>query len=204
MPIINFGEIFYNYVDNGVIDDASIFALNSFSKSDLEGGGFDLVGNPSEFHLYEKEYLLSYCRRVVYINFKHYFVSEQRIGNGFDIARGRSGIRLITLLRHYIRHKNLRRVSDASIEFYFSGDRKYGAAIINGVLVVQFEQKSERSGYVLLTLESDVDRSGKFSQLSTGSIRSMMNRCELNVGSQNFRKKYKTGAFGRLMKFCLH
>ncbi|SEK08670.1 hypothetical protein [Achromobacter sp. NFACC18-2] len=202
MPIINFGDIFNSYVDHGVIDKASIFALNGFSKNDLQGDGYDMVGNPSEFHLYEKEYISNYCGNAVYLNFKHYFFAEQSVGNGFDVGGVRSGVRLVTLLRRYLRYKNLDRISDAPIELYFSEDKRNGAAIINDAVVIQFKQKGARGGYIVLTLESDIDRSGKFSLLSTRSIRSMMTRLELNAGGMKYRRKCKARAFERLMNFC--
>ncbi|MNQ90993.1 hypothetical protein D3C85_1063560 [compost metagenome] len=202
MSIIYFNDVFNLYVDRGVMDSPSMFALKGFAQQDLEGDGYDLVGDPAEFHLYEKVYLSNYYRDSVCLNFKHYFLSGQRVGNGFDIVGVNSHVRLITLLKYYLRYKKLAHISEAPIEFYFSEAGKDGAVIIDNMVAIQFKQKSKMGGYIALTLESDFDRSGKFSLLSTGPIRSMMNRYELDKACLKSRRKYQVRAFERLTKFC--
>jgi hypothetical protein len=177
----------------------NIFGLPDSSQDSLEIAGYELIGDPSDFHFYQKEYITNFRGRCVYIILKRYFISKDEVGDGVEIG---PGVRLITLLKHYKKINHLTHISTASIKFYFLKDKTEGAIIFNDLIVVRFTQKNYRSGYTIVTLESDLDATGKLKNIATSQIKRSMDNWNFQASSRSTSKFIsKSAAFNRLVKY---
>ncbi|AIO36810.1 hypothetical protein DM39_5902 [Burkholderia cenocepacia] len=193
-------ELFDSFVSDGVIEKPRLFGLTDFSPASFDAAGYELVGDSSDFHFYEKAHVARYRGRAVDIIFKSYFLSGREIGNGIGVG---PGVRLISLLRHYKAMRGLAHISDGGVKFYFSNDRRDGAVIFDDSLVVRFVKKTRHGGYLVRTIESDFDRTGNFKRIATGSVKSSMDFCNLFEAKGEFFGRGKCSAFDRLAKFYL-
>ncbi|WP_155628697.1 hypothetical protein [Burkholderia stagnalis] len=193
-------ELFDLFMSTGVIEKPSLFGLTDFSPANLEAAGYELVGDPLDFHLYEKLHVASYRGRIVDIVFKSYFLSGREIGNGIGVG---PGIRLISFLKDYRNFKKLVHISDGSIKFYFSGNRKEGAVIFDDSMVVRFGKRTRHGGYLIRTLESDFDRTDGVKNIATSSVKCSMNFCDLIAMKEGHWGRGECSAFNRLVKFYL-
>ncbi|WP_157657969.1 hypothetical protein [Burkholderia ubonensis] len=200
MSTISLIELFDLFVSDGVIEKPSLFGLTDFSPTKFEAAGYELVGDSSDFHFYEKVHVANYRGRIVDIIFKSYFLSGREVGNGIGVG---PGVRLISLLRHYKDVKGLAHISDGNVKFYFSDGRREGAAIFDDSIVVRFVKKTRHGGYLVRTIESDFDRTESFKNIATGSVKSSMDFCDLIATRGEYLGRGKCSAFDRLTKFYL-
>lgn len=163
---IDLFKLFDLFLNQALDDSPDVFRLKGWRVSDLVMGGYDLVGSVSDFHLYERWYSVNYGGKWVYVNVKNYFFCGERLGLGFETV----GVRLVSLLKHY---RDLK--GDKGFEFYFfNDDLNDGAVILQGGKVLRFSQSSKRGGYNVVTLEGDFCSTDRFSDISTGMVRTTM------------------------------
>ncbi|CAJ0806869.1 hypothetical protein LMG19083_04480 [Ralstonia psammae] len=193
-------ELFDLFVSRGVIEKPNLFGLIDFSPTSMKAAGYELVGDPSDFHFYEKSHATNYRGRAVDIIFKSYFLSKFEVGNGIRIG---PGVRLISFLRHYKQLKKLTHISNGNIKFYFSDNRMDGAAIFDESIVVRFSKKTRHGSYLIQTLESDFDKTGNIKNIATGQVKFSMTYCDMLAVRDRHWERGKCTAFDRLTKFYL-
>ncbi|QQG28000.1 hypothetical protein JFY74_18365 [Pectobacterium carotovorum] len=87
---ISFFNLFIRYKKESTIRHPDIFRLKDFSPLELVSQGCELVGDPTDFHFYEKDYVIGYHNKKLNIVFKNYFYLDENAGNGLSIGRGRA------------------------------------------------------------------------------------------------------------------
>lgn len=145
---------------------STIFGLRNFSETELLSCGFELVGDPHDFRLFEKVYEVPYFRQKVTVVLKQYFFGAERLGCGLSIV-GRA--RLTTILRRLLSKKHSADESGELMNFYFSEDKREGAIIIVSGFVIRFDQWSTRNSYKVSTLECDF-RDGRFGDVAKKAV----------------------------------
>ncbi|WP_350616346.1 hypothetical protein [Pseudomonas sp. HY7a-MNA-CIBAN-0227] len=198
MLLKNFFELFVLSVGRGGIRCPEIFGLKDFSKSELEVKGFELVGDSSDFHFYEKEYGLVHCNRLLSVALKRYFYIEDALGSGLSVS---VGARLVTLLRQLSEFRSENKDSAVDVVFYFSDDKSEGAVIIDGVMVVRFCQWGNRSAYMVSTIESDFEEGKVFKSVATDAVKHTMVRYDSGYIGRDAKYRGANSAFGRLVRF---
>ncbi|WP_263059774.1 hypothetical protein U1R68_02585 [Pectobacterium colocasium] len=93
-----FFNLFITYLKASTIRHPDIFGLKDFSPTELLSQGYELVGDPKDFHCYEKDYVVGYHNKKLSVVFKRYFYLDENAGSGLSIGRGAS---LISLLKCY-------------------------------------------------------------------------------------------------------
>ncbi|KML65045.1 hypothetical protein [Pectobacterium peruviense] len=193
---ISFFTLFAMYLKESTIRDPTILGLKDFSPIELISQGYELVGEPADFHFYEKDYVVGHHNKKLNIVFKHYFYLDENAGNGLSVGRGAS---LISLLQGYKAFC----LADGSIEpiFYFSDDKKDGAVILGHSVVVRFSQSSKRGQYSVVTIESDFSESAQFQMTSTNAVKKTMHAYDATLPLSKSKRRKKSSAFCRLAKF---
>ncbi|GGU85802.1 hypothetical protein GCM10009504_47160 [Pseudomonas laurentiana] len=172
------------------------FGVNGFSSFDFVAAGYELVGDEDEFHFYEKMRFVFHHKRCHGVVFKYYFYSSEGSGCGFGFGV-KPGIRLKTLLKVYLALGR-----SQSVKFYFSDDKSDGAVIFDEEVVVRFGQQRKRDDYVVVTIESDLDKVGVLMGVATGAVMETMNSYVLDLNDVGVARRHGFLGFSRLIKFC--
>ncbi|WP_225085899.1 hypothetical protein [Pectobacterium colocasium] len=195
---ISFFTLFIRYLKTSTIQHPDIFGLKDFSPIELISQGYELVGDPTDFHFYEKDYVVGYHNKTLNIVFKRYFYLDENAGSGFSIGRG---ARLISLLKCYKAVCLADGMAEPVFDFYFSEDKKEGAVIIGNAVVIRFTQWSTKGQYSIVTIESDFSESALFSQVSTNAVKSTLHACDYRLLLSKSAYKSELRALSRLANF---
>ncbi|MDE8753012.1 hypothetical protein PZA22_00600 [Pectobacterium polaris] len=195
---ISFFTLFIRYLKASTIRHPDTFGLKNFSPTELVSQGYELVGDPTDFHFYEKDYVVGYHNKKLNIVFKRYFYLDENAGSGFSIGRGAS---LISLLKCYKAVCLADGIAEPVFDFYFSEDKKEGAVILRDSVVVRFNQWSTKGQYLIVTIESDFSESELFSQVSTNAVKSTLYAYDYNLLLSKPTSRRKPNAFNRLANF---
>ncbi|RBJ82600.1 hypothetical protein C3L29_015220 [Pseudomonas sp. MWU12-2534b] len=161
---LTFFQLLDLHLGNLTLEHPCWFGLLAFCPAEFAAKGYELIGEPTDFHFYEKSHSTDYHPRTLEVIFKCYFFGQQRVGSGFNLVRG---VRLATLLKH------LKGWIEAghSLAFYFSHDKKEGALIVDDRHVMRFNQWSAKGAYLIATLESDFDSSPPLGRMATEAVK---------------------------------
>ncbi|WP_139831499.1 hypothetical protein [Pseudomonas sp. B7(2017)] len=188
---------FYGFIDffmGGEIElQPKDVGLNSFSESEFFENNYELIGESSDFHFFEKAHDVPYFNRKAIILLKYYFNGDERLGVGLSVT---GGVRLTSFLKRLITSSDKKLEITPQMDFYFSDDFHAGAVIINKRMVVRFEQWGERNAYVISTLECDFGKE-EFGSMATQAVMSMFDHISQQSMLDNPEKK--TSAYGRLV-----
>ncbi|GKW43639.1 hypothetical protein LOZ86_03655 [Pectobacterium parvum] len=195
---ISFFTLFIRYLKASTVQHPDIFGLKDFSPTELVSQGYELVGDPTDFHFYEKDYVVGYHNKKLNIVFKRYFYLDENAGNGFSIGRGAS---LISLLRCYKAVCLADGIAEPVFDFYFSEDKKEGAVIVGDSVVIRFNQWSTKGQYSIVTIESDFSESALFSQVSTNAVKSTLRAYDYRLLLSKSASRSELNALSRLAKF---
>ncbi|MEQ9913880.1 hypothetical protein [Pectobacterium polaris] len=195
---ISFFTLFIRYLKTSTIRHPDIFGLKDFSPTELVSQGYELVGDPTDFHFYEKDYVVGYHNKKLNIVFKRYFYLDENAGSGFSIGRGAS---LISLLKCYKAVCLADGIAEPVFDFYFSEDKKEGAVILRDSVVVRFNQWSTKGQYLIVTIESDFSESALFSQVSTNAVKSTLYAYDYRLLLSKPTSRREPNAFNRLANF---
>lgn len=193
---ITFFELFEQHLNDSTLEHSSSFGLETFSADELAAKGYELIGDPADFHFFEKSHATLYHRRAQEVILKCYFFNQQRLGSGFSIVRG---VRLGSLLRHCKLLEQQGNGIRPNLAWYFSDDKKEGAVILNDRHVMRFNQWSYKGAYQVATLESDFDSSNPLGQAATRSVKHAFAHHSLESMRQEARNARQPGAFLRLL-----
>ncbi|MEI7088307.1 hypothetical protein WCU61_19775 [Pectobacterium versatile] len=197
---ISFFNLFIMYLKESTIRHPDIFGLNDFSPIELLSQGYELVGDPTDFHCYEKDYVVGHHNKKLDIVFKRYFYLNENAGSGLSIGRGAS---LISLLKCYKVFCLAEGIAEPIFDFYFSEDKKEGAVIIGNSVVVRFNQWSTKGQYSIVTVESDFSESALFRKVSTNAVKNTLHACDPRLLLSKTILRGKPNAFFRLVNFLL-
>ncbi|MBW5894649.1 hypothetical protein IM880_20750 [Pectobacterium polaris] len=195
---ISFFTLFIRYLKTSTIRHPDIFGLKDFSPTELVSQGYELVGDPTDFHFYEKDYVVGYHNKKLNIVFKRYFYLDENAGSGFSIGRGAS---LISLLKCYKAVCLADGIAEPVFDFYFSEDKKEGAVIVGDSVVVRFNQWSTKGQYSIVTIESDFSESALFSQVSTNAVKSTLHAYDYRLLLSKPASRREPNALSRLANF---
>ncbi|MBN3215112.1 hypothetical protein [Pectobacterium polaris] len=195
---ISFFSLFIRYLKASTVRHPDIFGLKDFSPTELVSQGYELVGDPTDFHFYEKDYVVGYHNKKLNIVFKRYFYLDENAGSGFSIGRGAS---LISLLKCYKAVCLADGIAEPVFDFYFSEDKKEGAVILRDSVVVRFNQWSTKGQYLIVTIESDFSESALFSQVSTNAVKSTLYAYDYRLLLSKLASRREPNAFSRLANF---
>ncbi|MGI8489365.1 hypothetical protein QWJ20_12645 [Pectobacterium sp. S5] len=195
---ISFFSLFIRYLKASTVRHPDIFGLKDFSPTELVSQGYELVGDPTDFHFYEKDYVVGYHNKKLNIVFKRYFYLDENAGSGFSIGRGAS---LISLLKCYKAVCLADGIAEPAFDFYFSEDKKEGAMILRDSVVVRFNQWSTKGQYSIVTIESDFSESALFSQVSTNAVKSTLHAYDYHLLLSKPASRREPNAFSRLANF---
>ena len=166
---MEFESLFAGLVQGAFDAGPGLLKLAALSPAQLLAQGFDRVGEPLEFHLYEKPAVLTRKGRELGVLLKVYFDAERRLGPGVELGKG---LRLTSLLACYLRLRGLEQPNQGALAFYFVDDeRREGAVIIEGSTVVRFSQRDRRAGYRVATLERNFPEAGPCQDLATSMVK---------------------------------
>lgn len=147
-------------------------ALEGLAPAQLLAQGYDRVGDALEFHLYEKPGVALHNGRERGVRLKFYFDAGHYLGPGLELGKG---LRLTSLLACYRRLKGREGVAQGDVQVYFfDQQRKEGALIIEGSIVIRFAQHDRRAGYQVGTLERDTPQAGADQPLATFMVKRSM------------------------------
>ncbi|KAF0865729.1 hypothetical protein [Pseudomonas sp. LD120] len=194
---VTFFELFHLYLKNSTLTNPHLFGLQSFSPEALAAAGHERIGEPCDFHFYEKSYSTSYQRRTLEVLFKCYCFNQQTLGSGFGLA---PGARLSTLLRY---QKRLAQQDDSlasNLDFYFSDDKQEGAMILNDRYVMRFNQWSRKGAYMVSTLESDFNPATPLANVATDSVKKTFEHHSLALILCEARNRKQPAAFRKLAR----
>lgn len=186
------------YLKESTIRHPTILGLKDFSPIELISQGYELVGEPADFHFYEKDYVVGHHNKKLNIVFKHYFYLNENAGNGLSVGRGAS---LISLLQGYKAVCLVDGTIEPIFDFYFSDDKKDGAVILGHSIVVRFSQSSKRGQYSVVTIESDFSESAPFQMTSTNAVKKTMRAYDATLPLSKSKLRKKPSAFFGLAKF---
>ncbi|UAY92596.1 hypothetical protein KSL88_02430 [Pectobacterium polaris] len=195
---ISFFTLFIRYLKASTVQHPDIFGLTDFSPTELVSQGYELVGDPTDFHFYEKDYVVGYHNKKLNIVFKRYFYLDENGGSGFSIGRGAS---LISLLKCYKAVCLADGIAEPVFDFYFSEDKKEGAVILRDSVVVRFNQWSTKGQYSIVTIESDFSESALFSNVSTNAVKSTLYAYDYHLLLSKPTSRREPNAFSRLANF---
>ena len=195
---ISFFTLFIRYLKESTIRHPDIFGLKDFSPIELVSQEYELVGDPTDFHFYEKYYAVGYHNKKLSVVFKRYFYLDENAGSGLSIGRGAS---LISLLKCYKAVCLADGIAEPVFEFYFSEDKKEGAVILRDSVVVRFNQWSTKGQYSIVTIESDFSESALFRNVSTNAVRKTLIAYDHRLLLSKPIPRGKPNAFSRLAKF---
>ncbi|MGC5702036.1 hypothetical protein J4P02_17695 [Pseudomonas sp. NFXW11] len=186
-----FCEIFSLYRADSTFKHPHVLGLNSFSPQELAAHGYERIGEASDLHFYEKNLGARYQKKTLGLLCKRYFCNDQDLGSGFSIA---PGVRLTTLLKHA---KNVH----PDWVFYFSSDKRDGAAILDQRIVLRFSQCSRKGAYLLSTLESDFNTEHSFANAATRAVKATLQQQNLREPLSAAGNKQRPAAFRRLARW---
>ena len=186
------------YLKESTIRHPGIFGLKDFSPTELISQEYELVGEPADFHFYEKDYVVGYHNKKLDIVFKHYFYLDENAGSGFSVGKGAS---LISLLQYYKAVCLADGITEPVFDFYFSEDKKEGAVIVGDSAVVRFNQWSAKGQYSIVTIESDFSESAQFQMPSTNAVKKTMQAYGTTLPLSKSKRRKKSRAFCELAKF---
>ncbi len=193
---ITFFKLFEQHLNDSTLEHSPLFGLEVLSADELAAKGYELIGDPVDFHFYEKSHTTVYHRRAQEVILKYYFFNQQRLGSGFSIVRG---VRLGSLLRHCKRLEQQGNGIHLNLAWYFSDDKKEGAVILNDRHVMRFNQWSHKGAYQVATLESDFNSSNPLGQAATRSVKHTFEHHSLESMRKEARKARQPGAFRKLL-----
>ncbi|MER3381744.1 hypothetical protein [Pectobacterium aroidearum] len=194
---ISFFTLFIRYLKASTIQHPDVFGLTDFSPIELVSQGYELVGDLTDFHFYEKDYVVGYHNKKLNIVFKRYFYLDENAGSGFSIGRGAS---LISLLQGYKAVCLADGITEPVFDFYFSEDKKEGAVIVGDSVVIRFNQWSAKGQYSIVTIESDFSESAQFQMTSTNAVKKTMHVYDDKLPLSKSKLRKKSSAFRRLAK----
>ncbi|MBW8354177.1 MAG: hypothetical protein K0M54_10105 [Pseudomonas sp.] len=190
---LTFFQLLDLHLSNLTLEHPCRFGLLAFSPAEFAAKGYELIGEPTDFHFYEKSHLTDYHQRTLEVIFKCYFFGQQRIDSGFNLV---CGVRLTTLLKYL---KGWTKPGH-SLAFYFSHDKKEGAVILDDRHVMRFNQWSARGAYLIATLESDFDSSNPSGRMATESVKKTFEHYSLALILRDTRNTKQPAAFRRLAR----
>ncbi|WP_177431235.1 MULTISPECIES: hypothetical protein [unclassified Pseudomonas] len=190
---LTFFQLLDLHLSNLTLEHPRRFGLLAFSPAEFTAKGYELIGEPTDFHFYEKSHSTGYHQRTLEVVFKCYFYRQQQVGSGFNLIRG---VRLTTLLKY------LKGSSGAghSPAFYFSHDKTEGAVILDDRQVLRFNQWSAKGAYLIVTLESDFDSSNPLSRMATEAVKKTFEHHSLESMRKEARNLRSPAAFRRLAR----
>lgn len=100
-----FFEIFNIFLDKLTFEDLEILGLPDMERSTLEDYGYELVGDKSDCHAYEKEIIVPHRNTGLSLMRKLYFFADESVGTGLGVE---PKVRLTTLLKAYWDYRDLR------------------------------------------------------------------------------------------------
>lgn len=193
-----FFEIFNIFLDKLTFEDLEILGLPDMERSTLEDYGYELVGDKSDCHAYEKEIIVPHRNTGLSLMHKLYFFADESVGTGLGVE---PKVRLTTLLKAYWDYRDLRGGSLDNISFYFWDGNDEGAVVFEENIVVRFGFRQNRGAYLIDNVESGLDRVGSVPGVSVRSVKKYMNSFELDGAiSRREVSKYPC-AFSRLVGF---
>ncbi|MBN3264744.1 hypothetical protein [Pectobacterium brasiliense] len=195
---ISFFTLFIRYLKASTVQHPDVFGLTDLSPIKLISQGYELVGDPADFHFYEKDYVVGYHNKKLNIVFKRYFYLDENAGNGFSVGKGAS---LISLLQYYKAVCLADGIAKPVFDFYFSEDKKEGAVIVGGSVVVRFNQWCAKGQYSIVTIESDSSESAQFQMTSTNAVKKTMQAYDATLPLSKSKRRKKSSAFCGLAKF---
>lgn len=170
---ISLTKLFESYLNNEEAIKLALLGSCALDSTDMEAKGYELIGDTSEFHLYEKNYPAGFRNHRVNVRFKYYFHRDSAIGDAIEVG---AGVRLISALKIYKKIRGVEKIKDGNVEIYFSAEKQDGALIFDDSIVVRFGKRSVRGHYSVLGVESDADKTGMHKCFATGPIRATMDR----------------------------
>lgn len=195
---ISLFNLFTLYLKESTIQSPDIFGLKDFSPIALVSQGYELVGDPADFHFYEKEYLTGYHNKELSIVFKRYLHLDKNAGSGFSIGRG---VSLISLLQRYKNFCLANSIVASIFDFYFSEDKKEGAVIVGDSVVVRFNQWSKKGQYSIVTIESDFSKSSQFRHIFTNAVKKTLRADDYRLRLSTSTSRGELHAFRWLANF---
>lgn len=195
MSSISFCELVCLHLQDSTLKHSRLFGLESFSAAELAAKGYERVGEPQEFHQYEKICTTRYHQRTLEVLFKCYFLDRQRVGSGFSLA---PGARLTSVLKYRKRLAAQQNLPPSQLAFHFSDDKQEGAVILDDRHVMRFNQWSRQGAYLLATLESDFNLENPLGRAATGSVKYTLEHHSLESMLAEARNPRHPAAFRRL------
>ncbi|WMN15774.1 hypothetical protein QL104_20705 [Pseudomonas piscis] len=200
MRSITVTELVCLHLQDATLKHSSLFGLERFSAAELAAKGYERVGDPRDFHLYEKNCATRNHQRTLEVGFKCYFRDRQLVGSGFSLS---PGARLTSMLKYRKRLAARDNIPPSQLAFYFSGDKKEGAVILDDRHVMRFNQWSHQGAYLIATLESDLDLSNPLGRTSTKAVKMTLEHHSLESMRDGARNPRYPAAFRQLAK-ALH
>lgn len=188
-------SLFVSLVQGAFDADPGFLRFAGLSPTQLLAQGFDRVGEPQDFHFYEKPDVVTCKGRELGVVLKVYFDGGRSLGPGLGLGKGQ---RLASLLACYQRLRGLEQLSQGAVAFYFvDEERREGAVIIEGSTVIRFSQWDRRSGYRVTSLEGPFPEAGAYQDLATFMVKRTLQPLALESVSSR-----RTGnpAFDRLLR----
>lgn len=193
-----FFEIFNIFLDKLTFEDLEVLGLPDMERSTLEGYGYELVGDKSDCHAYEKEIIVPHRNTGLSLMHKLYFFADESVGSGLDVE---PKVRLTTLLKAYWDYRGLRSGLLDNISFYFWEGNDEGAVVFEENIVVRFGLHRSRGAYLIDTVESGLDRTGSVPGVSVRSVKKYMNSFDLDCAISRREIRKSPYAFSRLVGF---
>ncbi|MDN7877682.1 hypothetical protein [Burkholderia aenigmatica] len=147
--VIQFSEIIDALLQFNGGDPGRLIRGEDESKLRLEDGGFDVVGEGSDFHAYEKHIHVNHGNREIISLYKLYCLGADCVGGSVDFG---PGVGLMALLKEILGGRKFSSLRDDA-HLYFSDDRKDGAVVLSKYSVIRFGRRNVRSGYAVLGVD---------------------------------------------------
>ncbi|KTC34845.1 hypothetical protein AO265_20465 [Pseudomonas sp. ABAC61] len=195
MRSITVAQLVCLHLQDSTLKHPSLFGLERFSAAELAANGYERVGEPQGFHLYEKNCTPRHHQRTLDVLFKCYFLDCQLVGTGLRLA---PGARLTTMLKYRKRLAARENTPPSQLAFYFSDDKKDGAVILDDRHVMRFNQWSPQGAYLMTTLESDFDPSNPLGRAATEAVKMTLEHHRLESMLGETRNPRHPTAFRRL------
>lgn len=168
---IYFSEIIDALLKSNDDDPGRLIRSEDGNKSRLEDRGYDVVGEISDFHLYERYINVNYENREINSLCKLYYIGENYVGSSVDFG---PGVGLMTLLKRIwdgVKSSSL----GGDVHLYFSDDKKDGAIVLGRYSVIRFGRRNVRAGYAVLGVDYASVGNEK---LITGGIEAAMDKLD--------------------------
>ncbi|MBV6290327.1 hypothetical protein [Pseudomonas aegrilactucae] len=194
----SFFEIFNYFLDELTFEDNEVLGIVDLRCETLEAAGYESTGYRDEHHVYEKAVHAPYHKASVVLLHKLYFYADEHSGSALSLW---SGVRLTTLLKAYWTHRGVPNGSLEHLEFYFWDGLDAGAVIFEGNIVVRFDQRQDKGAYLVGTVESRLDKTGRHPGLAIGMVKECMSLSPPTGTATPPKMKQWPRAFGRLVRF---